>query len=59
MSMQVLYAILGKDVVDQMNPDEVAALAHQLDAEIFRDDLLTARLTKVVLDASGRSAPGE
>lgn len=49
--MKVLYAILGQDVVDAMDKNEVAALAHELDAEILRDSDLTARLTRVVLDA--------
>ena len=53
MSMKVLYAILGREAVDRMTPDEVSRLAHELDAAILRDAALTARLTDVVLRASG------
>lgn len=55
MSMSVVKAILGREVVEQMSPNEVAALAHELDAEILKDDELTGRLSKVVLDAAQRS----
>jgi hypothetical protein len=58
MSMKVLYAILGEDVVDRMDPSEVAALAHELDAEILRDEALTARLTEVVMNASRAADSG-
>ena len=53
--MLVIEAILGHEVVANLSPNEVAALAHELDAEILKDDELTARLSKVVRDAARRS----
>ena len=54
MSMNVLRAILGDEAVAKLSPNEVAALAHELDAEILKDEALTGRLSKVVLDAARR-----
>ena len=59
MSMQVLKAILGEEVVEQMSVGEVSALAQELDAEILKDEALTSRLSKVVRDAARRSVPAE
>lgn len=52
MSMRVLEAILGKDVVAKLDADQVRELAEQLDAEILSDRELTTRLATVVLDAA-------
>jgi hypothetical protein len=59
MSMSVLKAILGDEAVAKLSPNEVAALAHELDAEILKDEALTSRLSKVVLDASRRPQDAE
>jgi hypothetical protein len=56
MSMKVLKAILGDEVVEQMSLGEVSALAQELDAEILKDAALTDRLSKVVRNAAHRSA---
>jgi hypothetical protein len=57
MSMKVLKAILGDEVVEQMSLGEVSALAQELDTEILKDEALTNRLSKVVRDAACRSTP--
>lgn len=54
MSMEVLRAILGSDVVDRLTKEQVTALANELDAEILRDSELSERLTKVVLAAADK-----
>jgi hypothetical protein len=57
--MSVLKAILGDEAVARLSPNEVAALAHELDAEILKDEALTGRLSKVVRDAALRSKATE
>ncbi len=52
--MDVLRAILGAEVVNRLSPEEVAALAEELDAEILKDKELSARLSRVVREAAER-----
>lgn len=61
MSMQVLRAILGDDTVNRLSEREIAALAHELDAEILKDEVLAEHLSGVVLRAAERirSTAGE
>jgi chorismate mutase len=54
MSIAVLRAILGADTVDRLSENEIAALAHELDAEMRKDDVLSSRLSRVVLEAAHR-----
>jgi hypothetical protein len=51
MSMEVVRAVLGEDAVKGLSATQVAALAHELDAEILKDEELTARLGAVVKQA--------
>lgn len=59
MSMKVLEAILGADTVAQLSEREVNALAHELDAEILKDEVLSDRLTTVVRLAAERIKLGQ
>lgn len=54
MSMEVLRAILGAETVAKLTEREVAALAHELDAEILKDEVLSERLSRVVVEAANR-----
>lgn len=54
MSIKVLVAILGQEVVDQMTPDQVRNLANILDDEILADEQLASRLSKIVTKAARR-----
>lgn len=56
--MQVLRAILGDETVNQLDERQLAALSHELDAEILKDDALAERLSGVVFRAAQRVAPG-
>jgi hypothetical protein len=57
MSMDVLRAILGNETVNGLTEKEVAALAHELDAEILKDEVLSDRLSSVVVQAAERIRP--
>ena len=54
MSMKVLEAILGAETVAQLSEREVNALAHELDAEILKDEGLSDRLSTLVRLAAER-----
>jgi uncharacterized membrane-anchored protein YjiN (DUF445 family) len=54
MSTEVLAAIIGREAVEKMPREELAALVSELDKEILRDKALLAKLTSVVSAATER-----
>lgn len=55
MSTEVLAAILGREAVENMPGDELAALVEALDEEIIRDRTLLTRLRSVVQSAAAKA----
>jgi hypothetical protein len=51
-STEILAAILGRDAIERMPPDELQAMLKEVDGAILRDRTLMERLSDVVAAAA-------